>query len=66
MQVHVGGKVCQRQVMPTRICPSQCELPVMMGLRTKQEIERVVVQWPGGSRRDVPDVKLHQLTVVEQ
>lgn len=66
VEVECGDAKLVRQVMPTRSYLSQSELPVTIGLGNGQQVERVVIQWPDGSRQIVDDVQINGLTVVEQ
>jgi hypothetical protein len=54
IEVELGDRVLCRQVMPTRSYISQVELPVTIGLGTEKDVRRVTIQWPDGSRQDVP------------
>ncbi|MBI3863167.1 MAG: CRTAC1 family protein [Planctomycetia bacterium] len=66
VEVHAGGVVQRRPVMPARSYLSQVELPVTFGLGANDTIDRVTILWPDGSTQDVPDVKVDQLLSVEQ
>ena len=52
--------------MPTRSYLSQVELPLTIGLGNHQEVERIVVDWPDGSKQEVNDYEIDQLTIIEQ
>jgi hypothetical protein len=66
VEVHVGGQVLRRQVMPTRGYLSQSELPVTVALGQYNSAERVVVRWPSGTEQELANVTLNEPTVVEE
>jgi hypothetical protein len=66
LEVHAGGSVFQRQVMPTRSYLSQCETPVTIGLGDAATIDKAVIHWPDGSTQEVTDVRVDATTEVEQ
>jgi hypothetical protein len=56
----------RRQVMPTRSYLSQVQLPVSFGLGKVQKVDMVRVKWPDGSSREISNVALDSVLVVEQ
>lgn len=66
VELHAGGNVQRRQVMPTRSYLSQVELPVTFGLGKANRVERLVIHWPDGSRQEVVPPGVDRLIVVEQ
>ena len=61
-----GSQTIWRQVMPTRGYLSQSELPVTIGLGTRDHVDEVQVIWPGGATQKVGSVKIDGLTTVVQ
>ncbi|MDZ4779781.1 MAG: CRTAC1 family protein [Planctomycetia bacterium] len=61
-----GGVTQERQVMPTRSYLSQVELPITFGLGKADKVESLTVTWPDGKEQKVGDVKVDQLTEIEQ
>ena len=66
IEVTCGDTKFVRHVMPTRSYLSQSELPVTIGLGTRQKVDRVLIEWPDGSLQDVMDVNIGGLTTVQQ
>lgn len=66
VKVRTGNTTHSRQVMPTRGFLSQSELPVTFGLGRHQRVDEVTITWPNGSVQRLTDVRLNQLTRVEQ
>ncbi|MCP5230721.1 MAG: CRTAC1 family protein [Zoogloeaceae bacterium] len=54
IELTAGGVTQAREVMPTRGYLSQVELPVTFGLGGATRVERLVVSWPDGERREYP------------
>ena len=53
LELEADGMRQRRQVMPTRSYLSQVELPVTFGLGAATAVDRLVVVWPDGRRREV-------------
>lgn len=66
VEVHAGGQVQRRLVMPTRSYLSQTELPVTFGLGRASAVERVRIRWPGGSTREISGVAVDRLTTITE
>ncbi|TWT76671.1 ASPIC and UnbV [Planctomycetes bacterium CA13] len=66
VELTVDGKVCRKQVMPTRSYLSQVELPVTFGLGESTVIEKAVVKWPDGKTQTLEDLTVDQTHVVER
>jgi hypothetical protein len=68
VRVKVDDEVQSRQVMPTRSYLSQSELPVTIGLGTRDHFDSLEVTWPGGDKQTVPreQVRLDGVTVIEE
>jgi hypothetical protein len=66
IEVHAGGQVQRRQVMPTRSYLAQTELPVTFGLGATTAIDRVRVRWPGGRSQEVTGAAIDRLTTVTE
>jgi hypothetical protein len=66
VEVHSGGKIQRRQVMPTRSYLSQSELPVTFGLGPRGDVDRVFVHWPGGETQEVRAFKIGEVNKVVQ
>ena len=66
IEVELADRVLRRQVMPTRSYISQVELPVTIGLGESDQVRRVIIRWPDGSRQEVPDVQVDQAYEIEQ
>ncbi|MEX2317572.1 MAG: FG-GAP-like repeat-containing protein [Pirellulales bacterium] len=47
------GRKLRREVLPTRSYLSQVELPVTFGLGSADEVRKVAVCWPDGSKQEV-------------
>lgn len=58
--------VQRRLVMPACSYLSQVELPATFGLGEETAIERVTIRWPDGALQEVPDLKIDQMTTIEQ
>ena len=59
MKVRLGEEVLSRQVMPTRSYLSQSELPVTIGLGTRDKFDSLEIVWPGGRRQTVDPAQIH-------
>ena len=66
IELQAGGVTQRRQVMPTRSYISQVELPVTFGLGNHDKVDALRIHWPGGGTREVKDVTLDSLMVIEQ
>ena len=66
IELHTGGMVQRRQVMPTRSYLSQVELPVTFGLGKSERVERLIVHWPDGSRQEANVPGVDRLIVIDQ
>lgn len=66
VEVTLGERTLTRTVRPTRSYLSQVESTVTIGLCDSTVIDRVVVQWPGGTRQEVANCQLDATTVVQQ
>jgi hypothetical protein len=68
VQAKIGDQLLTRQVMPTRSYLSQSELPVTLGLGTKDHPDALDITWPGGHKQtvDLAQVHVDGLTVVEE
>lgn len=66
IEVHAGGQVLRRQVMPTKSYLSQCELPVTIGVGEAQQVDRIRVLWPDGGVHEIPAVSVDQTYTFEQ
>jgi hypothetical protein len=52
--------------MPTRSYFSQVELPVTFGLGDSENVESLVITWPGGQRQVVELQQIDQQILVKQ
>ena len=66
IRVELADRTLERQVMPTRSYLSQVELPVTIGLGRDPQIRRVTVEWPDGTKQDVPLEGLNRTYEVTQ
>ena len=67
VRVRSGGRVMERQVMPTKSYLSQSELAITVGLGKETGVERVEVLWPGGTWTEVKGMQVGRVNkVVEQ
>ena len=66
VKVRVGGRVLAQQVMPTKGYLSQSELPLTFGLGDATRVEDAEVIWPGGARQRLTNVRVDELTVVQE
>ncbi len=66
IRLKAGGITQWRQVMPTRSYLSQSELPVTFGLGRANKVDELEITWPGGQRQVLTDVRLDQITTIEQ
>jgi enediyne biosynthesis protein E4 len=66
VKLTAGGHSQWRDVSPTRSYLSASELPVTFGLGNEGRVDRVEIQWPGGSRQVLTNVPVNQLTVVKE
>ncbi len=66
VEVDAGGITQRRRVMPTRSYLSQVELPVTFGLGMVDRVRAVRIQWPDGTRRELKDVEIDRLLVIEK
>ncbi|MFV1966325.1 MAG: CRTAC1 family protein, partial [Pirellulaceae bacterium] len=66
VEIHSGGQVQRRQVMPTRGYLSQSELPVTFGLGKAGEVERVTIRWPDGRKQEITDYQIGRVNEVVQ
>ena len=64
VELHAGGTIQRRQVMPTRSYLSQSELPLTFGLGPNESVQSLVVFWPDGTTQTVAEVALDtQMTI---
>lgn len=66
IRVRSGGRVLERQVMPTKSYLSQSELPITIGLGYSATIDGVDVQWPGGEWQSVEDVRIGAVNLIRE
>jgi hypothetical protein len=68
IKLRAGDQTLSRQVMPTRSYLSQSELPVTIGLGTRDRIDDLRIFWPGGREQkvDVSQVRMDAMTVLEE
>ncbi len=66
IRVRSGGRVMERQVMPTKSYLSQSELPITIGLGYAAAIDGVDVQWPGGGWQSVEDVRIGNVNLIRE
>lgn len=66
VELHTANGIQYRTVSPTRSYLSQVELPLTFGLGKSHQVQKLVVHWPDGERREyeVPDVD--RLIVIER
>jgi len=53
VELTAGGITQRRDVNPSRSYLTQVELPLTFGLGTNEQVERLVVRWPGGATQEV-------------
>jgi len=66
VEVHAGGMVQRRQVMPSRSYLSQVEKVLTFGLGDAGLVNSVEVIWPDGSRQQTNAVSIDSLLTIEQ
>jgi len=66
IEVELEDRVLRRQVMPTRSYVSQVELPVTIGLGDADQVRRVSILWPDGSRQMLEDILVDQMYEITQ
>jgi hypothetical protein len=66
VRLHAGGIVQERVVSPTHGYLSQSELPLTFGLGDAAEIEKLEIQWPDGTKQEVPAPQADQLLSISQ
>jgi hypothetical protein len=66
VDVHAGGIVQRRDVVPTRGYLSQSELVLTIGLGSAARADAVVVRWPDGARQEFGALEADRLHVLEQ
>lgn len=66
IRVELTDRILERQVMPTRSYLSQVELPVTIGLGSSEDVRRITVRWPDGSRQDVEFAGLNRTYEIRQ
>ena len=64
ISVNLGQQTLWRQVMPSRGYLSQSELPVTVGLGSRDHVDQVQIIWPGGRTQKVGSVRIDGLTTV--
>lgn len=60
-ELHAGGTVQRRLVMPTRSYLSQVERPLTFGLGQTRKIDKLIIRWPDGSTQEVTDLAVDSL-----
>ena len=66
IELTANGITQRRQLMPTRSYFSQVELPVTFGLGDSENVESLVITWPGGQRQVVELQQIDQQILVKQ
>lgn len=66
VEVHAGGLVQRRDVIPSRSYLSQSELVLTVGLGPAERAEAVLVRWPDGARQEFGALEGDRLHVLEQ
>jgi hypothetical protein len=64
--VTAGGLVRKKQVMPTRSYLSQVPATLTFGLGNAEEIQSILVQWPGGFEKQYSITGVDQTIVIKQ
>lgn len=66
VEATVGEKIVRRQVMPTRSYQTQVELPITLGLGTRDRVNRLIIKWPDGSSQEVAPGAVDRELVIRQ
>jgi hypothetical protein len=66
VSVVIGERTIVRQVAPCKSYLSCCELPLTFGLGDQDQVKRIDITWPGGTRQTLNDVRIDVVTVVEE
>jgi hypothetical protein len=66
VELQAGGVSQFRTVMPTRSYLSQVELPLTFGLGNIEQVERLIITWPDGSRQQVDNPAVDQTLVIRR
>jgi len=66
LELTAGGVTRHRQIMPSRGYLSQVEQPVTFGLGRADQVEKLRVIWPDGSRQELVPKAVNTSLVVEQ
>jgi hypothetical protein len=53
VEVTANGVTQRRELVPSRGFMGQVELPVTFGLGTSEQVESLVIHWPGGRRQEL-------------
>lgn len=64
--VRAGGQQWECVVNPTRSYLSQCELPITVGLGKLEQVDEVIVRWPGGAAERVAIEGVDRVIVVSE
>jgi len=64
--VRAGGQRWECVVNPTRSYLSQCELPITVGLGKLEQVDEVIVRWPGGAAQSVAIEGVDRVIVVSE
>lgn len=66
VELTAGGITQRRMVMPTKSYLSQVELPVTFGLGENEQVESLVITWPGGQTQRVEVGEVNRLLTIRQ
>ena len=66
VQLTLGGKIQQRQIMPTCSYLSQVPPVAVFGLGNEDLVDELAITWPDGHRQVIQAVKANQVLLVER
>jgi hypothetical protein len=66
VELTAGGQTQYRLVSPTRGYLSQSELPLTFGLGEGDQVDKLVIRWPGGEVQEIVSPKIDQVLVVRE
>jgi hypothetical protein len=66
LRLHAGGIVQERVVSPTHGYLSQSELTVTFGLGKTDQIEKLEIHWPDGTKQEIAGPKPDQVLILSQ